>query len=44
MTNYPFIPFSPPMDAGLEWLGFVVGVGFIDKLDVEEEAMAVDCS
>ena len=32
------------MDAGLEWLGLVVGVGFVDKLDVEEGAMAVDCS
>ena len=32
------------MAAGLEWLGLVVLVGFVDKLDVEEEAMAVDCS
>ena len=32
------------MDADLEWLGLVVAVGFVDKLDVEEEAMAVDCS
>ena len=32
------------MDAGLEWLGLVVGIGFVDELDVEEEAMAVDCS
>ena len=32
------------MAAGLEWLGLVLVVGFVDKLDVEEEAMAVDCS
>ena len=32
------------MDAGLEWLGLVVDVGFVDKLDVEEVAKAVDRS
>ena len=32
------------MDAGLEWLGLVVDVGFVDKLDVVEGAKAVDRS
>ena len=32
------------MDAGLGWLGVVVVVGFVDKLDVVEGAMAVDRS
>ena len=32
------------MAAGLEWLGFVVVVGFVDKLDVVEGAKAVDRS
>ena len=32
------------MAAGLEWLGLVLVVGFVDKLDVVEVAKAVDCS
>ena len=32
------------MAAGLEWLGLLVLVGFVDKLDVEEGAKAVDRS
>ena len=32
------------MDAGLEWLGLVVVVGFVDKLDEVERAKAVDRS
>ena len=32
------------MAAGLVWLGLVVGVGFVDKLDVVEGAKAVDRS
>ena len=38
------IPFSPPMAAGLEWLGLLVVVGFVDKLDEVEGAKAVDRS
>ena len=32
------------MAAGLEWLGLVLVVGFVDKLDVVEGAKAVDRS
>ena len=32
------------MAAGLEWLGLVLVVGFVDKLDVVEVAKAVVCS
>ena len=32
------------MAAGLEWIGLVVDVGFVDKLDVVEGTMAVVCS
>ena len=31
------ISFSYPIAAGLEWLGFVVDVGFVDKHDAEEK-------
>ena len=32
------------MAAGLEWLGLVLVVAFVDKVDVGEVAMAVHCS
>ena len=32
------------MAAGLEWLGLVLVVAFVDKVDVGEGAMAVHCS
>ena len=32
------------MAAGLEWLGLVLVVAFVDKVDVGEGAMAFHCS